>query len=87
MIITGVVAFTLIVILYIQRCPLIYYAYAGFPVFFWQEVLANRETLNQGLKVLMQSDGKQVSPMTIAFQSILYIGILESLVLDLRFRR
>ena len=71
---------TLTAVLYIQRCPLIYYAYAGFPVFFWGEILANRETLRQGLKVLMQGDGKQVSPMTIASQSILYVGILESLV-------
>jgi GPI ethanolamine phosphate transferase 1 len=71
---------TLIAVLYIQHCPLIYYAYAGFPVFFWEEVLANRETLQQGLKVLMQGDGKSISPLTIASQSILYIGILESLV-------
>ena len=34
----------------------------------------------------MQGDGKQVSPMTIASQSILYIVILESLVHFLPFR-
>ena len=83
MIATGLVAVTLIAVLYIQHCPLIYYAYAGFPVFFWEEVLANRETLQSGLKVLMQGDGKSVSPLTIASQSIIYIGILESLVHDL----
>lgn len=71
---------TLAAVLYIQHCPLIYYAYAGFPVFFWEEVVANRETLREGLKVLMRSDGKQVSPLTIASQSILYISVLESLV-------
>ena len=71
---------TLAAVLWIQHCPLIYFAYAGFPVFFWEEVLANRETLKKGLKVLMQGDGKQISPMTIASQSILYIAILESLV-------
>jgi Phosphatidylinositolglycan class N (PIG-N) len=74
-------AVILTAVLYIQRCPLIYYAYAGFPVFFWEEVLASRGTLIEGLKVLMKGDRKQVSPMTVAFQSILYIGILESLVL------
>src|SRR5271170_1293490 len=70
----------LIAVLYIQHCPLIYYAYAGFPIFFWEEVLANRETLQQGLRVLMQGDGKYVSLLTIASQSIIYVGILESLV-------
>jgi phosphatidylinositol glycan class N len=71
---------TLAAVLFIQHCPLIYYAYAGFPVFFWQQVLANRETLKQGMKVLMQSKDKKMSPFTIASQGILYIGILESLV-------
>jgi phosphatidylinositol glycan class N len=71
---------TLATILFIQHCPLIYYAYAGFPVFFWQQVLANRETLKQGMKVLMQSKDKKMSPFTITSQAILYIGILESLV-------
>jgi GPI ethanolamine phosphate transferase 1 len=74
------VAVALTAVLYIQHCPLIYYAYAGFPVFFWEEVVASRETLREGLKVLMRRDGKQVSPFTIASQSLLYIGILESLV-------
>jgi GPI ethanolamine phosphate transferase 1 len=77
---TGIVSISLAAVLYIQHCPLIYYAYAGFPVFFWEEVLANRETLKQGLRVLMKGEGKRVSPLTIASQSLLYIGILESLV-------
>jgi len=80
MIVTGVVAGTLTAVLFVQRCPIIYYAYAGFPVFFWEQVLANRKTLYQGLKVLMQGDGRQVSPVTIGAHSILYIGILEPLV-------
>ena len=66
--------------LFIQHCPLIYYAYAGFPVFFWEEVIANRETLKEGIKVLMQGDGKRVSSTTIASQAVLYFCILESLV-------
>jgi GPI ethanolamine phosphate transferase 1 len=70
----------LAIVLFIQHCPLIYYAYAGFPVFFWDEVIANRETLKKGIEILMQRDGERVSLMTIATQSILYIGILEFLV-------
>jgi GPI ethanolamine phosphate transferase 1 len=70
----------LALVLFIQQCPLIYYAYAGFPVFFWEEVLANRETLKEGIKVLMEGDGKKISSLNITTQSLLYIGILESLV-------
>jgi hypothetical protein len=77
----GVVAAGLAVVLFIQDSPWVYYAYAGFPVFFWAQVLSNRETIWLGLQVLTQSDGKQVSPVTVTTQSILYIGILESLVI------
>jgi GPI ethanolamine phosphate transferase 1 len=69
-------------VLLIQRCPLIYYAYAGFPVFFWEEVLANRETIQQGINTLTQRDGKRVSSFTVTSESILYLCILESIVLD-----
>lgn len=79
-ILTAVVAIGLATVLFIQHCPLIYYAYAGFPVFFWEEILANRETLKEGLKVLMEGDGKRISSVNITAQSLLYVGILESLV-------
>ena len=77
---TSLVSVGLAIVLCIQHCPLIYYAYAGFPVFFWDEVIASRETLKKGVEVLMRGDGERVSLMTIASQSILYIGILEFLV-------
>jgi GPI ethanolamine phosphate transferase 1 len=82
---TSLVSVGLAIVLFIQHCPLIYYAYAGFPVFFWDEVIASRETLKKGVEVLMRSDGERVSLMTIASQSILYIGILEFLVSRFRF--
>jgi GPI ethanolamine phosphate transferase 1 len=78
--VAGVVALVLAIILFIQDSPLIYYAYAGFPVFFWEHVLSNRGTIWLGLQVLTQSNGNQISPVTVATQSILYISVLESLV-------
>ena len=78
---TAVVSITLAAVLYIQHCPLIYYAYAGFPVFFWEEVISNRTTLKQGMKVLMQIEGKSISAQTLVLQILIYLGILESLVL------
>ena len=51
-------------------------------MFFWEEVVVNREALREGLRVLMRGKGKNVSPLTVASQLILYIGILESLVLS-----
>jgi len=73
-------ALTFAVILFIQDSPFIYYAYAGFPIFFWEHVISNRETVLLGLQVLTKSNGKRIPHMTVASQSILYIGILESLV-------
>jgi len=78
--VTAVVSIVLALVLFVRHCPLIYYAYAGFPVFFWEEVIANRETLREGIKVLMEGDGKKISSINITTQSLLYIGILESLV-------
>ena len=83
--VTAVVSIVLALVLFIRHCPLIYYAYAGFPVFFWEEVIANRETLREGIKVLMEGDGKKISSINITTQSLLYIGILESLVSYLAF--
>ena len=79
-VVSGIVALILVIILFIQDSPFIYYAYAGFPIFFWEHVISNRETIWLGLQVLAQSDGKRIPPMTVATQTILYIGILESLV-------
>ncbi|EOO01453.1 putative gpi ethanolamine phosphate transferase 1 protein [Phaeoacremonium minimum UCRPA7] len=64
-----------------SKSPVTYYAYAFFPVFFWEEVYARRESLIQGSKILfghVQSGG---SFMTLFVNGALYIATIESLAL------
>lgn len=37
--------------------PLMYYAYAFFPVYFWRDVLIRHETLFKALKAGLRSEG------------------------------
>jgi phosphatidylinositol glycan class N len=64
----------------ISKSPLTYYAYAFFPVFFWEEVYARRESLVEGRKQLfghIKSGGNLAS---LVFNCAVYVGIIESLV-------
>ncbi|KAL2172034.1 hypothetical protein VTG60DRAFT_771 [Thermothelomyces hinnuleus] len=65
----------------ISKSPLTYYAYAFFPVFFWEEVYARRESLVEGRKELfghIQSGGSLAS---LVLNCAIYVGIIESLAL------
>ncbi|KAH8198887.1 hypothetical protein TruAng_006940 [Truncatella angustata] len=83
----GAVAFfsSVLVVLYASfiasHSPATYYAYAFFPVFFWEEVFARRRSLVKGRQALfghVQSGGKVVN---LIISSISYLGIIESLAL------
>lgn len=81
----GVVAFSsVLVALYasflISKSPLTYYAYAFFPVIFWEEVYAHRDSLTQGRKVLFGHIKSAGAVATFFFHTILYIAIIQSLV-------
>ncbi|KAI1425280.1 GPI ethanolamine phosphate transferase 1 [Xylaria sp. FL1777] len=67
--------------IFISESPLTYYAYALFPVVFWEEVYARRESLVKGRKVLLGhiKTGTKVLSFTLNF--ITYVGIIESLAL------
>jgi phosphatidylinositol glycan class N len=60
--------------------PLAYYVYAFFPVFFWEEVYARRQSLATGSKVLFGhiQDGSQAASFLLS--AVVYIGIIQSLV-------
>ncbi|KAI1856742.1 hypothetical protein JX265_011383 [Neoarthrinium moseri] len=82
----GVVLFSsVLVTLYASfissHSPLTYYAYAFFPVFFWEEVYARRESLVKGRQALfghVQSGGKVLN---LIINAVSYLGIIESLAL------
>lgn len=61
----------------ISKSPIAYYAYAFFPVFFWEEVYARRECLVRGAKVVLGAS----RPITLGLGSAAYVGIIISLAL------
>lgn len=64
----------------ISKSPLTYYAYAFFPVFFWEEVYARRESLTEGRKELFGHIKSSSNCVSLVFNCAVYVGIIESLV-------
>lgn len=64
----------------ISESPLTYYAYAFFPVFFWEEVYARRESLTEGRKALFGHIKSSSNLVSLFFNCAVYVGIIESLV-------
>ncbi|OAA35308.1 GPI ethanolamine phosphate transferase 1 [Metarhizium rileyi] len=69
-----------------SRSPITYYAYALFPVVFWEEVFARRESLIQGRLALFGHVQSGKSVLSLALGSIIYLGIVESLALGYIYR-
>ncbi|KAL1841831.1 hypothetical protein VTJ49DRAFT_6508 [Mycothermus thermophilus] len=65
----------------ISKSPVTYYFYAFFPVFFWEEVFARRNSLVEGRKRLFGHLKSGASFASLAFNCALYVGIIESLAL------
>ncbi|KXL44681.1 hypothetical protein M433DRAFT_21127 [Acidomyces richmondensis BFW] len=65
--------------LFIQSSPLTYYAYAFFPVMFWEEVFVRRRALLEGKKRLFAKIS-QKDALTLALNLFAYIAILEVMV-------
>jgi GPI ethanolamine phosphate transferase 1 len=81
----GTVCFTsVLALLYasfiISKSPLTYYAYALFPVLFWEEVFARRDSLRKGRKVLFGHIKSGGGLFSFAFNAVVYISIIVSLV-------
>lgn len=64
----------------ISQSPPTYYAYAFFPVFFWEVVFARRGSLVKGRRILFAHVKTGSNAMSIAFNTIFYIGVIQSLV-------
>lgn len=65
---------------FISKSPITYYAYAFFPVFFWEEVFARRNSLTEGCKQLFGHIESGSSIASLLFNTAVYIGVIESLV-------
>ncbi|POS79728.1 GPI ethanolamine phosphate transferase-2 [Diaporthe helianthi] len=58
-----------------SKSPVTYYAYALFPVFFWEEVYARRESLTRGAKIVFGN----TRPVSLFFGGVTYVAIILSL--------
>jgi phosphatidylinositol glycan class N len=72
----------LFAVLWIQNSSWRYYLYGFFPVFFWEEVVAQRRALSAARKVLFAQVKSPNSYVSLAFQASLYIGVIQALVSD-----
>lgn len=63
-----------------SKSPASYYAYAFFPVFFWEEVYARRGSLLEGRKELFGHVQTGGSLASLIFNSAVYVGVIVSLV-------
>jgi len=75
---------SLLVLLYssfiIDKSPLTYYAYAVFPILFWEEIFAKRGILMAGTRALFAHVSGASGYTSLGVQLLLYIGVLEALV-------
>ena len=74
------IAGSLFSIMFMQKAPLMYYAYAIFPLAFWDEVVARREALLRGSRYLLQDIKSQHEYLMLALQAVGFVGVLEALV-------
>ncbi|KAK8011339.1 GPI ethanolamine phosphate transferase 1 [Apiospora arundinis] len=65
----------------VSRSPVTYYAYAFFPVLFWEEVFARRESLAKGREALFGHVTSGPRVLSLVINSVLYLGVIESLAL------
>ncbi|KAI1497670.1 Phosphatidylinositolglycan class N-domain-containing protein [Biscogniauxia marginata] len=81
---------SLLIILYasfiVSQSPPTYYAYAFFPVFFWEEVYARRDSLVKGRRALFGHIKTGANVFTLTLNIISYVGIIESLALGYIYR-
>ena len=63
-----------------SKSPATYYAYAFFPVFFWEEVFARRSALAAGFKKLFRHLDSMTAYSRFTIHCIAFVVILEALV-------
>ncbi|KAF2484984.1 Phosphatidylinositolglycan class N-domain-containing protein [Neohortaea acidophila] len=75
----GAILVGLFSFLFIQSSPITYYAYAIFPVMFWEEVFVRRQALVQATNKLM-SHSSNSDAAKLALKVVAYIALLEVMV-------
>ena len=68
--------------LWVRKSPITYYGYAGFPVIFWEEVVARRYALRAAKEKLLGHFGSAKEIVPALLKTAASIGLLEALVCD-----
>ena len=76
----GAIAISLFSIMFMQKAPFMYYAYAIFPLGFWEKVVARREALALGSRHLLKDIKNRDDYLRLALQALGFIAVLEALV-------
>ena len=63
-----------------QQSPIVYYAYAFFPVLFWEEIYVRRSSLVKGGRVLFSHLNSGADVAKLVFATLGFFGLLEALV-------
>jgi GPI ethanolamine phosphate transferase 1 len=63
-----------------SKSPITYYAYAIFPVAFWEEVFARRKALMEGKNILSSNITSAGGRIILILKAIIYLGLIECLV-------
>ncbi|RMD41695.1 hypothetical protein DV735_g3447, partial [Chaetothyriales sp. CBS 134920] len=64
----------------VEKSRLTYYAYAFFPLFFWEEVFARRRGFVAAAKLLFNDIDGPSGYVSFALQALIYLAVLEALV-------
>lgn len=67
-------------ILWVQKSPVTYYAYAAFPLIFWEEVVARRGALVAGKNALLGKPKSKDETIALVVGALAFAGLLEVLV-------
>lgn len=70
----------LVGLLYMQESPVNYYSYAIFPVFFWEQIFANRKTVIEGFQLLVKRTNTTRPLLTSLFYLFLCVFVMETIV-------
>jgi phosphatidylinositol glycan class N len=63
-----------------SRSPITYYAYAIFPVAFWEEVFTRRKALVKGKNVLLSNITSAGWRIVLILKAVIFLGLIECLV-------
>ena len=76
----GAIVVSVLSFLWIRNAPITFYAYALFPLVFWEEVFARRESLIQGSRGLFEKVQSKNQIILFGVKALAFVALLEALV-------